>query len=818
MLTLNVVALPSILPIFSAQPSNHQFNYLLANTGVANFWDSIRSGFLKDNSTQVVESPSTLQEEEEPQPEEFVLVEKTEEDGVVEQIIFSSGGDVDIYDLQTLCDKVGWPRRPLSKLATALKNSYMVATLHSIQKSPGSEGNEQKKLIGMARATSDHAFNATIWDVLVDPSYQGQGLGKTLVEKLIRALLQRDIGNITLFADSQVVEFYQNLGFEPDPEGIKACFVLASYRLTIPSLHESELSLFLYQYPAVVLMSTLRFCQFGAIIALLQCYFVMLSSAQMTHPTEASALQAVRRKLIDTWGNLDDWQKSDPCTSKWTGVICTGVKNDGYLHVGELRLLHRNLSGTLAPELGLLSHATVLNFMWNNISGSIPKEIGKMTSLSLLLLSGNQISGSLPDELGNLPNITKFQLDLNQISGPLPKSFANLSNIKHLFRQNLGILPKLIHFLLDNNNLSGYLPPELSKMPKLTVLQLDNNNFNGTEIPESYGNISTLFKLSLRNCNLKGPVPDLSGIRRLLYADLSSNKLTGSIPTNKLSNYITTFNLSNNMLTGPIPSYFSGFPYLQKLSAKLTLDFQNNSLTNISGAISPPANVSIKLQGNPVCQRANELNIVPFCGVPTGDSEAPGSSNDLPEGCQTQSCPSSDNYEYVPESPVPCFCAAPLGIGLRLRSPSISDFQPYKFPFKHWITSNLRLNPYQLVIDSFIWDEGPRLRMYLKIFPPFSKDTSQFNTSDIQHLMDQFATFSLTGDDNFGPYDLLNFTLLGPYKNGMSRGALLGIVLGAMSLIVAISLVTAFIFYKKHKRFYPKVFKKTTTQKLPFEN
>lgn len=86
------------------------------------------------------------------------------------------------------------------------------------------EGGDQKKLIGMARATSDHAFNATIWDVLVDPSYQGQGLGKTLVENIIRALLQRDIGNITLFADSQVVEFYQNLGFEPDPEGIKGMF------------------------------------------------------------------------------------------------------------------------------------------------------------------------------------------------------------------------------------------------------------------------------------------------------------------------------------------------------------------------------------------------------------------------------------------------------------------------------------------------------------------------------------------------------------------------------------------------------------------
>lgn len=34
------------------------------------------------------------------------------------------------------------------------------------------EGDNQKQLIGMARATSDHAFNATIWDVVVDPSYQ----------------------------------------------------------------------------------------------------------------------------------------------------------------------------------------------------------------------------------------------------------------------------------------------------------------------------------------------------------------------------------------------------------------------------------------------------------------------------------------------------------------------------------------------------------------------------------------------------------------------------------------------------------------------
>ncbi|KAG4388969.1 hypothetical protein GLYMA_09G272400v4 [Glycine max] len=126
-------------------PSN--LSYSFATTGTrkfksfqlkAGFWESIKSGLMKNNSMQVIDPPSADEEDEEPLPQEFVLVEKTEPDGTIEQIIFSSGGDVDVYDLQALCDKVGWPRRPLSKLAAALKNSYIVASLHSIRKSPGS--------------------------------------------------------------------------------------------------------------------------------------------------------------------------------------------------------------------------------------------------------------------------------------------------------------------------------------------------------------------------------------------------------------------------------------------------------------------------------------------------------------------------------------------------------------------------------------------------------------------------------------------------------------------------------------------------------
>ena len=86
-------------------------------------------------------------------------------------------------------------------------------------------GIERRRLVGLARATSDHAFNATIWDVVVDTEFQGQGLGKALVEQMVRTLLARDIGNITLFADNKVVPFYRSLGFVSDPEGIKGMFL-----------------------------------------------------------------------------------------------------------------------------------------------------------------------------------------------------------------------------------------------------------------------------------------------------------------------------------------------------------------------------------------------------------------------------------------------------------------------------------------------------------------------------------------------------------------------------------------------------------------
>lgn len=136
-------------------------------------------------------------------------------------IVYRNGGPVDAAGVEVLCDKIDWPRRPQDKLDKALRNSYLVAAV--TLEEPGCLP-EARRLIGTARCTSDGAFNATIWDLIVDPEFQGLGLGKALMELLVRSLLKRDISNITLYADSAVVPFYKRLGFDVDPEGIKGMF------------------------------------------------------------------------------------------------------------------------------------------------------------------------------------------------------------------------------------------------------------------------------------------------------------------------------------------------------------------------------------------------------------------------------------------------------------------------------------------------------------------------------------------------------------------------------------------------------------------
>lgn len=168
---------------------------------------------------------------------------------------------------------------------------------------------------------------------------------------------------------------------------------------------------------------------------------------------------------------------------------------------------------------------------------------------------------------------------------------------------------------------------------------------------------------------------------------------------------------------------------------------------------------SFRLKGNPICSNENKVNLEFLCGF--NDSERSGY---MDEKCPKEACPTDALYEYARYSNGSCSCVAPLRVGYRLKSPSFWDFSSsVKKTLEHDLDANLSLSGY-VKIETFLWEEGPRLKMNLKFFPAVKK---KFNESEVLRLRDIFSGWKITNTNYFGPYELLNFTLEGPYKSCM---------------------------------------------------
>jgi Tfp pilus assembly protein PilF/GNAT superfamily N-acetyltransferase len=116
--------------------------------------------------------------------------------------------------LEDLCSTVGWTPRPLHQVQQALVNSFAYVTAWQIEQ-------EEKQLIGFARAMSDGIFHATLLDIVVHPDFQGRGVGKAMVTHLLQQLQQAAIKDITLFASPHLLDFYHQLGFIAQPHNLQ---------------------------------------------------------------------------------------------------------------------------------------------------------------------------------------------------------------------------------------------------------------------------------------------------------------------------------------------------------------------------------------------------------------------------------------------------------------------------------------------------------------------------------------------------------------------------------------------------------------------
>jgi len=134
-----------------------------------------------------------------------------------EVFVCSKYKQFDLIELDQLLQTVGWSRRPIRRVKRALEFSILVVGLwiHD-EKFP--------RLVGFARCTGDGVIEATIWDVAVNPVYQGLGLGKELMKYILKELKIIGISKVTLFADAEVVSFYKRQGWILEPKGSKCAF------------------------------------------------------------------------------------------------------------------------------------------------------------------------------------------------------------------------------------------------------------------------------------------------------------------------------------------------------------------------------------------------------------------------------------------------------------------------------------------------------------------------------------------------------------------------------------------------------------------
>ena len=78
-------------------------------------------------------------------------------------------------------------------------------------------GYRDGRLVGTGRVVSDGVLHALIVDVIVSPECQGQGIGASIMERLVERCRTARIRDVQLFSAKGKAPFYRRLGFVDRP-------------------------------------------------------------------------------------------------------------------------------------------------------------------------------------------------------------------------------------------------------------------------------------------------------------------------------------------------------------------------------------------------------------------------------------------------------------------------------------------------------------------------------------------------------------------------------------------------------------------------
>lgn len=181
----------------------------------------------------------------------------------------------------------------------------------------------------------------------------------------------------------------------------------------------------------------------------------------------------------------------------------------------------------------------------NNLKGSIPNL--ELPELRTLKLGFNQLYGSIPN-FTYLGKLKELYLSTNKLTGDLPE-FTYLKNLSDLD--------------VSSNQLTGEIP-ELH-LNKLKTLNVAANLFSG-KAPSFRFIGASVQKVNISSNRISGTIPNFVGLYQLEDLDMSNNQLDGSIPIFfRETPILKNLNLAKNKLSGRIPD-FTPLSKLQKLA------------------------------------------------------------------------------------------------------------------------------------------------------------------------------------------------------------------------------------------------------------
>ncbi len=73
---------------------------------------------------------------------------------------------------------------------------------------------DTKELIGFARAISDCVYKAFVFDVIVDPSWRSEGIGKFIMNTIFDHPTLKTVSHIELYCPEKLAPYYESMGFK----------------------------------------------------------------------------------------------------------------------------------------------------------------------------------------------------------------------------------------------------------------------------------------------------------------------------------------------------------------------------------------------------------------------------------------------------------------------------------------------------------------------------------------------------------------------------------------------------------------------------